>query len=38
MSERLGSITLAALQQTQSGTPYGALGSIHTGPFVTNPG
>jgi hypothetical protein len=38
MGERFGSVTLAALQQTQTGTPYGAVGSIRSGPFVTNPG
>ncbi|HEY7497890.1 MAG TPA: TonB-dependent receptor [Vicinamibacterales bacterium] len=38
MSERLGSLTLGALEQINSGTPYGALGSIRTGPYVNDPG
>jgi outer membrane receptor for ferrienterochelin and colicin len=38
MSERLGSLTLGVLEQINSGTPYGALGSIRTGPYVNDPG
>ncbi len=38
ISERLGTFTLALFEQINSGTPYGALGSIRTGEFVTNPG
>jgi outer membrane receptor protein involved in Fe transport len=38
ITERLGTFTLALFEQINSGTPYGALGSIRTGEFVTNPG
>ncbi len=38
MSERFGSVTLGVLEQINSGTPYGALGSIRTGAFVNDPG
>jgi hypothetical protein len=38
MSERFGSVTLGVLEQINSGTPYGALGSIRTGAFVDDPG
>lgn len=36
--ERLGRLSLGVLEQIESGTPYGALGQIRTGAFVTNPG
>ena len=38
MSERFGGVTLGVLEQINSGTPYGALGSIRTGAFVNDPG
>jgi outer membrane receptor protein involved in Fe transport len=37
-SDRWGNFTVGVLEQINSGTPYGALGSIRTGDFVTNPG
>jgi outer membrane receptor for ferrienterochelin and colicin len=36
--ERLGRLNLGVIQQVQSGTPYGAAGSVRTGPYVQNPG
>jgi hypothetical protein len=33
-----GTLTLGMIEQMGSGTPYGALGTIDTKPFVTNPG
>ena len=36
--ERLGTFTVAIFEQIQSGTPYGALGGVATGAYVTNPG
>jgi hypothetical protein len=38
IGERFGNVTLGALEQINSGTPYGALGSIRTGSYVSNPG
>ena len=38
ISERFGTLTVAALEQIGSGTPYGAPGSIRTLDYVTNPG
>jgi len=38
MSERFGTVTVGALEQINSGTPYGALGSVRTGPFANDPG
>jgi outer membrane receptor protein involved in Fe transport len=38
IGERFGNVTLGLLEQINSGTPYGALGSIRTGDYVTNPG
>ena len=35
---RVGRLSIGLLQQVQSGTPYGAVGTIRTQPFVTNPG
>jgi hypothetical protein len=37
-SERLGTFTVALFEQINSGTPYGALGSIDSSPYITNPG
>jgi hypothetical protein len=34
----LGSLNLSALQYYSSGTPYGAVGTVDTRPFVPNPG
>ena len=34
----MGTITIGAVEQIQSGTPYDASGSVDTRPFVTNPG
>jgi len=34
----LGDFSMGVIQSAQSGTPYGAVGSIRTRPFVTNPG
>ena len=36
--QRLGRLNVGLIQQIQSGTPYGALGTIRTGEFVANPG
>jgi carboxypeptidase family protein len=36
--DRFGDVTLSGIEQIQSGTPYGAVGSVDTRPFVTNPG
>jgi hypothetical protein len=38
ISKRFGGVTLGVLEQINSGTPYGALGSIRTGAFVNDPG
>jgi outer membrane receptor protein involved in Fe transport len=38
MREAFGSLSLGLLEQAESGTPYGALGSIDTTPYVSNPG
>jgi outer membrane receptor protein involved in Fe transport len=38
ISERLGDLSVAFLEQLQSGTPYGAIGTVRTGDFVANPG
>jgi hypothetical protein len=38
IAERFGSVTVGALEQINSGTPYGALGSVRTGPYVNDPG
>lgn len=35
---RLGALNLGIIQQIQSGTPYGAVGTVRTGDFVDNPG
>jgi hypothetical protein len=35
---RYGSIGLGLLQQLESGTPYGAVGSVDSSPFVVDPG
>src|SRR6185295_7536389 len=37
-SDRWGQVTVGVLEQINSGTPYGALGSVRTGDFVDNPG
>jgi outer membrane receptor for ferrienterochelin and colicin len=37
-AERLGRLNVGVIQQVQSGTPYGAFGSIRTDAYVTNPG
>jgi hypothetical protein len=37
-ADRFGNVTLSGIEQIQSGTPYGAVGSVDTRPFVTNPG
>jgi outer membrane receptor protein involved in Fe transport len=37
-SERWGTVNVSLLQQAESGTPYGAVGSIETAPFVLDPG
>ncbi len=36
--ERIGRLSLGILEQIQSGTPYGAVGTIHTQLYVDNPG
>jgi hypothetical protein len=33
-----GALVFGLVQQMGSGTPYGAVGQVRTGPFVTNPG
>lgn len=33
-----GRLSVAAVQQVQSGTPYGAVGEVRSGEFVDNPG
>lgn len=38
LPSRFGSVTLGAIQQVDTGTPYGALGSAFTSRYVTNPG
>jgi hypothetical protein len=38
LGERFGRVTLGVLEQINSGTPYGALGSIRSGAFVNDPG
>jgi hypothetical protein len=38
IAERFGGVTVGVLEQINSGTPYGALGSIRSGPYVTDPG
>jgi hypothetical protein len=38
LNERWGTVTLGVLEQINSGTPYGGLGSVRTGDFVANPG
>jgi outer membrane receptor protein involved in Fe transport len=38
ISERVGSLTVSGIERIQSGTPYGASGTVDTRPFVTNPG
>jgi Carboxypeptidase regulatory-like domain len=35
---RFGRVNLGVLESVQSGTPYGAVGSVQTGPYVNNPG
>jgi outer membrane receptor protein involved in Fe transport len=35
---KYGSVSLGLLQQTESGTPYGAIGAIDSTPFVNDPG
>ena len=35
---QIGRLSLGILEQIQSGTPYGAVGTIHTQPYVDNPG
>lgn len=35
---RWANVTLGAIQSLQSGTPYGAVGSVVVSPFVANPG
>ena len=35
---RFGRLNIGGLEQIASGSPYGAVGSIDTRPFVTNPG
>jgi hypothetical protein len=37
-SSQYGSLALGLLQQAESGTPYGAFGSVDTTPFVSDPG
>jgi hypothetical protein len=37
-SERVGSFTVSGIERIESGTPYYALGSIDSRPFVANPG
>lgn len=34
----LGRLSLGVLEQVESGSPYGAVGSVRTQPFVTDPG
>jgi outer membrane receptor protein involved in Fe transport len=36
--ERLGTFTVALFEQINSGTPYGAVAAIESGPYVSNPG
>jgi outer membrane receptor for ferrienterochelin and colicin len=38
MSERFGTVTLAVFEQINSGTPYGALGSIDSTPYIEDLG
>jgi outer membrane receptor protein involved in Fe transport len=38
ITERLGTFTVALFEQINTGTPYGALGGIDTGDYVSNPG
>jgi len=38
LSETLGRFSIGVLEQVQSGTPYGAVGTIHTQPFVADLG
>ena len=38
VSQSLGRFTLGAIEQYNSGTPYGAVGVVDTRPYVTNPG
>ncbi len=38
ISDRFGGVTLGVLEQINAGTPYGALGTIRTGPYVNDPG
>jgi outer membrane receptor for ferrienterochelin and colicin len=38
IGERFGNVTLGVVEQINSGTPYGALGSIRPGPYVDDPG
>jgi len=36
--QRVGTMTLAVLEQVESGTPYGAVGSVDSSRYVANPG
>jgi hypothetical protein len=38
LPQHLGTLTLTPMQRLNSGAPYGAIGSVDTRPFVTNPG
>jgi outer membrane receptor protein involved in Fe transport len=38
ISSRFGRASVGAIQQVQSGTPYGASAGIHAADYVTNPG
>ena len=36
--QRFGRLSIGGLEQIASGSPYGAVGTVDTRPFVTNPG
>jgi hypothetical protein len=38
VAEKLGRFSVGVLEQIESGTPYGAVGTIHTQGYVTDPG
>jgi outer membrane receptor protein involved in Fe transport len=38
MDEKWGHVSVGLLEQVESGTPYGALGTINTAPYVADPG
>ncbi|MBK5256275.1 MAG: TonB-dependent receptor [Vicinamibacteria bacterium] len=38
LPEKFGRLTVGGLEQTASGSPYGATGTVDTRPYVTNPG